>query len=127
MKHVSVIISELIDSGKIKQVDSNLVLRIYESQAILYQVLISLGSNEKEAFYTCEYFGKVLEEKKKERNAILSLNEIYNSIQEFIINIINDKTLAEDISNVFIEVYRTNNLGKMVAIYLSKKYLFNKR
>ena len=127
MKHISVIISEIIYSENKKQIDSNLALRVYESQAILYQVLLSLNSNEKDSFYTCEYFGKVLEEKKKERNAILSLNEIYNSIQEFIINTVNDKTLAEDISNIFIEVYRTNNLGKMVAIYLSKKYLFNKR
>ena len=127
MKHISVIISEIIYSENKKQIDSNLALRVYESQAILYQVLLSLNSNEKDSFYTCEYFGKVLEDKKKERNAILSLNEIYNSIQEFIINTVNDKTLAEDISNIFIEVYRTNNLGKMVAIYLSKKYLFNKR
>ena len=127
MKHISVVISELIDSGKIKNADSSLVLRVYEAQSILFQVLLSLGSNEKDGFYTCEYFGKVLEEKKKQRNAILSLNEIYKTIHEFIINLVNDKTLAEDISNVFIEVYRTNNLGKMVAIYLSKKYLFNKR
>lgn len=126
MKHISVVISELIDSEKMKTVDSSLVLRIYEAQSILYQVLLSFGSNEKDAFYTCEYFGKVLENKKKDSNAILSLNEIYKLIQEFIINLVNDNNLAEDIANAFVEVYRSLNLGKIVGYYLSKKYLFNR-
>lgn len=128
MKHISVVLSELLDTDKLKKIgDQEPKFKVYEIQALVFKVLIDQNVKEKDALITCECLGQYIRTNKNEKDPILSLHQAYGSIVQMIISLVHDKELAEDIANAFVEVYRKENLGKLLGLYLSKKYLINKR
>ena len=128
MKHISVVLSELLDTDKFKKIgDQEPKFKVYEIQALVFKVLIDQNVKEKDALITCECLGQYIRTNKNEIDPILSLHQAYESIVQMIISLVHDKELAEDIANAFVEAYRKENLGKLLGLYLSKKYLINKR
>ena len=128
MKHISVVLSELLDTDKFKKIgDQEPKFKVYEIQALVFKVLIDQKVNEKDALITCECLCQYIRTNKNEKDPILSLHQAYDSIEQMIISLVHDKELAEDIANAFVEAYRKENLGKLLGLYLSKKYLINKR
>lgn len=128
MKHISVVLSELLDTDKFKKLgDQEPKFKVYEIQALVFKVLIDQNVKEKDALITSECLGQYIRTNKNEKDPILSLHQAYDSIVQMIISLVHDKELAEDIANEFVEAYRKENLGKLLGLYLSKKYLINKR
>ena len=128
MKHISVVLSKVLDSDKYKKVGIiEPKFKVYEIQALVFKVLIDQKVNEKDSLITCECLGQYIRTNKNEKDPILSLHQAYESIEQMIISLVQDKELAEDIANAFVEAYRKENLGKLLGLYLSKKYLINKR
>jgi len=101
--------------------------KVYEIQALVFKVLIDQNVKEKDALITSECLGQYIRTNKNEKDPNLSLHQAYESIEQMIISLVQDKELAEDIANAFVEAYRKENLGKLLGLYLSKKYLINKR
>ena len=128
MKHISVVLSELLDTDKFKKIgDQEPKFKVYEIQALVFKVLIDQNVKEKDALITSECLGQYIRTNKNEKDPNLSLHQAYESIEQMIISLVQDKELAEDIANAFVEAYRKENLGKLLGLYLSKKYLINKR
>ena len=128
MKHISVVLSELLDTDKFKKIgDQESKFKVYEVQALVFKVLIDQNVKEKDALITSECLGQYIRTNKNEKDPILSLHQAYESIEQMIISLVHDKELAEDIANAFVESYCKENLGKILGLYLSKKYLINKR
>lgn len=123
MKHVSVLISELADSGKCKGlVGLGPKFKIYEVKAVFYKTLLNFKTPVNKALSFCDYLGELILVKKKDKDTVLSLNEAYQTIFYMILSLSHDKEIASDMANEFVEVWRSEDIEVLVLNYLTKKY-----
>ena len=130
MKHISVVIKEMMDKGTIPP--SQKVSRykpkitILETKALLFKLFAESGQMDETVLYICQLIGEALKYIEHELTGLIPVRDAVSCINGIIYLLSGDEALAEYIAMQFLKAFIDLDLEEAVSFYEKQKNILLK-
>ncbi len=125
MKHISVIIKEMMNKGTLppsqKVSKSKPKITILQAEALIYKVFFGNGKDDVVVLNICSLISEALKYIEHEMTELISVRDVVSCINGITYIISKDEDAAETFAIMFLEAYIDSDLDEAVSNYLNFK------